>query len=261
VSPTFPPVLLHLHIPRSSGSSLHGWFLKGLGERGVIQANGAAAVRAAVEARRGPLEPAVVSGHFSFGVHEALADQPYRYVLLLREPVERMQSLFRYIRGLPAHRDHAMLQAPDMTIARFYASSHSGRLPGSWSRDAMVAQLAGVMGTGAVPTEEHLERAWANLRDGKVIYASAEDPAPVLKQTARMLGISKPPPFPKVNPSPQAAGEAWGSSPADIAAITEANRLDIELYRRAMLHLAGMTSWWRPAGMRRAMAGLLGLPR
>ena len=49
--------------------------------------------------RKSPLPP-VVMGHFSFGVHRFLAVPP-RYAIVLREPVARVVSLYRYQRSLP----------------------------------------------------------------------------------------------------------------------------------------------------------------
>lgn len=44
--------------------------------------------------------PAVVMGHFSYGVHRLLRLQP-KYVTVLRNPVDRIVSLYRYQKTLP----------------------------------------------------------------------------------------------------------------------------------------------------------------
>lgn len=44
--------------------------------------------------------PSVVMGHFSFGAHRFLRVPP-RYAIVLREPVARVVSLYRYQRSLP----------------------------------------------------------------------------------------------------------------------------------------------------------------
>lgn len=226
------PVLLHLHVPRASGSSLHAWFRQGLGKGGVAQANAPAAVQQAVEARQSTRSPAVVSGHFIYGVHELLDGAPYRYVVLLRDPVRRVLSLFRYIRSLPAHDLHAVLNRPDMTIARFYAE----RLPGTGPRNAMVAQLAGVLGSGVVLGSAHLEQARTHLLGDDMMFGLAEDPSPLLRRAADFLQIEQAPNFPEVNRP--GVRDDWGGSEDDRAAIADANRLDIELYALAKAHLA-----------------------
>jgi hypothetical protein len=225
------PVLLHIHVPRASGSSLHAWFQQGLGEGGVAQANAAADVQRAVADRQDDRRPAIVSGHFLYGVHQILDGHPYRYVVLLRDPVKRVLSLFRYIHNLPAHKTHKILRHPDMTIARFYAD----RLPAGGVRNGMVAQLAGILGARVTPGPEHLEQAKAHLFNGQTMFGLAEQPAPLLKQAANFLDIRATPTLPEVNRL--SAPAPWGGSEEDMAAIVAANQLDMELYREARANL------------------------
>ena len=226
------PILLHIHVPRASGSSLHAWFLQTVGKNGVAQANAAADVQAAVATRGLPDRPAVVSGHFIHGVHDLLEGHPHRYVVLLRDPVQRVLSLFRYMHSLPGHKSHALMNQPGMTIARYYAD----RVPSGGPRNGMVAQLSGILGERVTPAEEHLEQACDNLLSGAALVGLADNPAPLLKQAARYLSVRKPPAFPEVNRL-RPRGEPWGGSDEDIAAIVANNQLDIELYRRAKAHL------------------------
>jgi hypothetical protein len=228
------PVLLHLHVPRASGSSLHAWFRQGLGEGGVAKAGTPAAVQKVVAARQEPRRPGVVTGHFAHGVHTGLGGHPYRYALLLRDPVQRVLSLFRYIRGLPAHDLHETLNRPGMTIARFYAD----RLPGSGPRNGMVAQLSGVLGGGVTLDEEHLELACRHLFGDDVMFGLAEDPAPFLARAAEFLRFEKTPALPELNRP--GARAAWGGTPEDLEAIAAANRLDRMLYERAKARLAAV---------------------
>ena len=221
------PVLLHLHVPRASGSSLYAWFRLALGEGGVVQTNDGERVQAAISTRAEPNRPAVVSGHFRFGVHELFGGHPYQYIVLLRDPVQRVLSLFRYIRSLPAHRLHGVLKEPGMTISRFYAD----RMPGTGPRNGMIAQMAGILGTRVTPSAEHLEIAWGRLSSKPVMYGLTEAPAPLLARAAAFLEIEKVPAFPEVNRPARA--DLWGDSEADRAAIVAANSLDIAFYDRA----------------------------
>jgi len=219
-----------MHVPRSSGSSLHAWFVAALGTAGVAQASSPDEVAAVTS---GGAAPAVVSGHYLHGVHARLTGRDHRYVVLLRDPVERVLSLFRYIRGLPGHSRHADLVRPGMTIPRYYAEG----IPGSWARNGMVGQLAGSY--SALPPEERLARATEHLLDERTIFGLVEDPQPLLRSAAEILGLAEVPPLARVNRSARMEpGQAFGGDAADLAAIVEHNRLDIELYRRAQVHLA-----------------------
>jgi hypothetical protein len=224
------PLLLHMHVPRSSGSSLHAWFVAALGAASVAQASSPDEVAAVTS---GGAAPAVVSGHYLHGVHVRRASRDYRYVVLLRDPVERVLSLFRYIRGLPGHSRHADLVRPGMTIPRYYAEG----IPGSWARNGMVGQLAGSY--SALPPEERLACATEHLLDERTIFGLVEDPQPLLCGAARILDLAEVPPLARVNRSARVEpGQAFGGDDADLAAIVEHNALDIELYRRAQAHLA-----------------------
>ncbi len=219
-----------MHVPRSSGSSLHAWFVTALGAASVAQASSPDEVAAATS---GGAAPAVVSGHYLHGVHTRLTGRDYRYVVLLRDPVERVLSLFRYIRGLPGHSRHADLMRPGMTIPRYYAEG----IPGSWARNGIVGQLAGSY--SALPPEERLARATEHLLDERTIFGLVEDPQPLLRGAAEILGLAEVPPLARVNRSAWVEpGQAFGGNDADLAAIVEHNQLDMELYRRAQAHLA-----------------------
>ena len=219
--------MLHLHVPRASGSSLSAWLHLALGKGQVAHASSPDGIKTLAASRAKTGMPTVISGHFPFGVHEHFDQHPYCYLLLLREPVQRVLSLFRYIRNQPSHQLYEVLNRDEMTIARFYAE----RLPGSGSRNAMVAQLGGLLGFRVLLQVEHLEIAWNRLKSDRVMYGLSEQPANVLEQAARFFSIEQPPIFPEVNrPAPQ---KPWGGSEADIAAIAAANQLDIALYERA----------------------------
>ena len=225
--PISAPVLLHLHIPRSSGSSLDRWFRALVGKSRVAIASSAEQVAAAAHrADHDPeaVEPAVISGHFLYGAHDELGDRPYRYVTLVRDPVARVVSIFRYARKLEAHRFHASLNEPGATIAQFY---QEGRAVGS-VRDGMTRQLNGIRGTAPL-TPEHVDIAFKRLTAPKTILGMTEDSAPVLAACAAILGIDVYPPLPVSNVGPEQDG--WVTE-ADLALIRKENEVDLELYGR-----------------------------
>lgn len=44
----------------------------------------------------------IISGHFSYGIHEYI-ERPYRYITILRNPIELVISLYDYIKSIPLH--------------------------------------------------------------------------------------------------------------------------------------------------------------
>lgn len=45
----------------------------------------------------------IVRGHMHYGWHHAFDDDPYTYITILRDPVERIRSLWRYVLGKEGH--------------------------------------------------------------------------------------------------------------------------------------------------------------
>jgi hypothetical protein len=128
-------VFLYLHIPKTGGSTLGdmlyryyhdgsqrkeegGYFRSGLYylPDGFIRASGESELtQRDLQAATRPDTTAVL-GHFAFGIHEQL-DRPARYMTLLRDPVQRVLSLYHHLRQydqLPA----------GLTIEAFVAGPH-----------------------------------------------------------------------------------------------------------------------------------------
>ncbi len=107
-----PEVLFFVHIPKCAGSSfrhlLRLWFGR---EALFADTDPAAAVRAA------PVTPRAVAGHFLHGAHEGLRLRP-RYVSLVRDPADRLVSLYQHARAVEDHLFHA--RAARMSLAEFY---------------------------------------------------------------------------------------------------------------------------------------------
>ena len=64
----------------------------------------------------------VVTGHLHYGVHEHLP-QECDYFTMLREPVARVLSIYRFIRGNPKHWFHDELVSSDMSLEEFVAEA------------------------------------------------------------------------------------------------------------------------------------------
>jgi Galactose-3-O-sulfotransferase len=64
----------------------------------------------------------VATGHFHYGVHEYIP-QPCDYITVLREPVARVLSLYRFIRGNPKHWLHDELTRSRMSLEQFVESA------------------------------------------------------------------------------------------------------------------------------------------
>ncbi len=110
-------LLVFVHIPKAAGTSFNGLLEKVYGSSFLNVSNH----HRAWEARRpNPAGIRCLSGHVPYGWHRKLggkdrqawptdglfADREILYVSIVRDPVERFQSYFRYAKQAPKHRHH-----------------------------------------------------------------------------------------------------------------------------------------------------------
>jgi hypothetical protein len=136
-----PPILCFLHLPRTGGTTINRMLKYAFGDRAVFHADlldefcGEAGLAAAL-AGHWPIDPAalLISGHY--GVAHPLvlhSTRPVMIAAILRHPIERLVSLYDYIRGTPDHPEHAALstltlnQALD-AVPEFAVHCHNAQL-------------------------------------------------------------------------------------------------------------------------------------
>jgi hypothetical protein len=111
-------LLVFVHIPKAAGTSLNDLF-EGIYGRTFLNVSNH---RRAWEGRRpDPGGIRCLAGHFRYGWHRRLGagervspqsdgifeGRRIRYVTVVRDPVERFQSFYRYVQSRPKHRLHA----------------------------------------------------------------------------------------------------------------------------------------------------------
>lgn len=98
-------VFLHTHIPKTAGSSLSSGLSGIVGGASTMELRyrRAIPIEDMCQADRDRLH--LVSGHFSYGVHEHFSRSPL-YVAAVRDPAERAVSNWRFLRGAPDHGGH-----------------------------------------------------------------------------------------------------------------------------------------------------------
>ena len=145
------PLLIHLHIPRNAGSTLgrvlrlklgfwppshllHHFRTLGFYRLAGFQQRLDAIEALSVGDRR---RVRLFEAHAGFGVHERLP-QPWAYLTMLREPIDRAVSVFYY------QRQHDRIP-DDMTLEQFVLHADPQRV--WWVDNAQVRYLAGTGGT------------------------------------------------------------------------------------------------------------------
>ncbi|HEX9819376.1 MAG TPA: sulfotransferase family 2 domain-containing protein [Methylomirabilota bacterium] len=220
-----PPVLIFLHIPKTAGSTLTDILRRQYSPEATFLTGGPR--RPGLEQFEAlPLHQrerfACLAGHMMFGVHRLLP-RPARYLTILRDPVDRVMSLYYYIRGLPEHPMHERVLRDRITLEDFVRLIPS---------DEQVRFLSGPWDGGAAPTpREMLERAERNITEHFATFGLAERFDESLVLFKRMFGWRHLHYYrrnvTKVRPPLSAL------APSTVAAVERHNVLDLELYKFA----------------------------
>ena len=168
----------------------------------------------------------LVTGHAHFGLHELLP-QASTYFTVLRDPVERVASLYNYVQRRPGHHLYEALTREQMSLADFVGSGISVEVENGQTR-----LLAGADGRtlpfGAC-SRELLERARANLETRFRVVGLTERFDETLLLLREAFGWRRLC-YVKRNVTRH---HSWRETldPVAVRAIEDRNALDLELYR------------------------------
>jgi hypothetical protein len=219
------PVVLHLHIPRTAGSSLHRVLSDYAGEKFLWQyATFDGFIREMLACTPALTNAHVVTGHFHYGLHEYFQDSIY--LIVLREPVARVKSLFSYIVANKEHRLHETFNRHGFDFEKLYDLAGLDR--SIQFSDGHVRQLNYHHCFGLADiSRRHLDFARNVLRQDDVVVGFADELATVMARLGERLGVD----FPEIPITNTSAMRGISDEWDDL--IRARNRLDIELYERA----------------------------
>jgi len=214
-------MILHLHIPRTGGSSIDAM----LSAAGPLY-HFRSLPEFWADLKAGRIRQPGMTGHFHHGLHEYFDD--WTYVVCLREPVSRVASLFRYIRANPGHRLHDLARRHGIADIYRRHAHESRQLSNGQIRLLNPHHLA------ALPAlrRRHLDCAMAALDDERAVFGLTEGLDDLLVRLTARLGLPRPA-MTRLN-----ATAPERLSDEDEAAIRENNALDLELYAWARAQLA-----------------------
>lgn len=125
------PTLLFLHVPKAAGTTLSGLlqekyyrekFYKPKIVYSMTSPEAVQSFKNMSLRRRGQFR--LVQGHFPYGLQEYIP-RPYVYITMLREPVERVISLYYYLYNTPGNYLYETLRSNEMTLEDFLRSGIS----------------------------------------------------------------------------------------------------------------------------------------
>tara|TARA_R110000824_G_scaffold118960_18_gene272500 strand:+ start:18277 stop:18981 length:705 start_codon:yes stop_codon:yes gene_type:complete len=209
--------IFHLHIPRTAGSSLDRLLSLKVG-RDVLHSNDAAEI---AKIQR-DMPHAFVTGHYSWGAHVTTPD--HVYFIVLREPVARVWSVYRYVLSQPEHPKFKVWG--DKSFAEILATP---KFRGIQMSNAQVRQIAGTPVDRSVGLVEFL-RAVRNLCRANVVIGLPETLTKDVVYLSRKAGFAFASDVPMVNQAPEAEMDAVSRKLA-----MRLNRYDTALYHWARL--------------------------
>ncbi|NES01420.1 MAG: sulfotransferase family protein [Okeania sp. SIO2F4] len=116
-------------------------------------------------------------GHMPYGLHKYLA-KPAIYITLIREPVDRIISMYYFIREEPAHRLHNEFLSKDISLEDFVLSRNC-------PRNEQVKKIAGSMVGSA---KETMDLAYQNICNHFLAVGTQENFDDFLQVLQKILG-------------------------------------------------------------------------
>lgn len=142
---------IFLHLPRTAGTSFQRVAENFLGKSRILAIYGSDIESPKEVIRHADLTRIkLIRGHFSYGVHEALPSEyanRFKYFTIVRHPVDRVVSLYNYIRRSRPHSFHTVVK--DMSLLDFVTSGVSVEVD-----NGQVRQLAGIAPLPQTPYAE-----------------------------------------------------------------------------------------------------------
>lgn len=169
-------------------------------------------------------ELTLVKGHVPYGVHRYLTGPP-AYVTMLRDPVDRVRSLYQFARTEPRHPLHDEVRQQDMTLYDFVASG----IDRDQTDDGQVRQLVGA--PGRTLNHDDLRVACDRIERDFVAVGVQEEFDASLVLWRRALGWRRPPVYVARNVS---RGSRPMVTAADRSLVEQHNALDRELHTAAV---------------------------
>lgn len=166
-----------------------------------------------------------IQGHMRYGLHKEFP-QPCTYMTILREPIERVISLYYYVLRTPENPAHDQVKSKNMSLKEYVSSGIASLVNNNQTRFLCTTESVGSYGQCS---PEMLESAQKNLRDNFAAVGLTErynETLILLKRTFNW----KNPYYVKVNVTKNRPLKEDVDKDT-IKLIEKYNELDIELYK------------------------------
>lgn len=220
-------VVIFIHLPKTAGTTLYDILKKQYSKRNILTFHGVIGQnREAFEKQYqytlNKNQVSLIKGHMNYGLHDVL-DCPYKYITVLRNPINRIISVYYYLVQSKFHPQHHLVKGK--TLEEFVTSDmahHNGQ----------TRFIAGEYNpSDKLQPANLLERAKKNLQEDFAVVGLTERFDESLMLLQRKLGWKKMPFYVKENKSKKPHDSSISGQAYDL--IIEKNSLDIHLYQYA----------------------------
>lgn len=218
--------VIFLHIGKTAGSSFNS-FLDNYYANTFIKIGGSGPERKKQELKElseidlNKLQKIhLIKGHVDYGIHELVPQFNWKYITFLRDPVERVISLYYYILNTPQHYLNEELTANNISFEEF--------MKGNYTVEVSNEQTRLIAGRKHKSSENLLDIAIGNLENEFACVGLTERFEESICLMKNNLGLKwKYPVYESTNINKKKESNI---SPQLLDIIREANQLDIQLY-------------------------------
>lgn len=221
---------IFLHIPRTGGTTLDQIISRNYRQHEIYATGNVGDDGVVAFSQMSPAQKArikLIKGHMAYGLHESVPG-PSAYFTFLRDPIERAISHFHFVRRMPEHPAHRFIVGENLDIEStlerhldfMLFNAQVRMLSGAW-HDPRPGQC----------TVDHLRLAQKRLQEDIAVIGLTEEFDASLLLLSKALGW-KALYYARRNVT-VGRPEKKALPPQTLAALTEANKLDLELFQYA----------------------------
>ena len=221
------PVILFMHQMKTGGVSLNHVFRHQYNSQVIFHIDGRN-YRQSIEMYKNlslpeKLKYKIISGHMFFGLHHSVPG-PCKYITMLRNPIERVVSLYFYQRR-PQHKfkisnNMSLIEYLEEGVAMNADNGMTRFISGMDLKDMPYGQC----------TQEMLSDAKTNIKQHFLLVGLTDKFDETLFTLQRLLMWKNQGPHPKKNINPQKPSQ-HSLTDKELATIKKYNQLDIQLYK------------------------------
>ena len=167
----------------------------------------------------------LIRGHWPFGLHEYFSGKT-KYISVMRDPLERLISLYYYIKRIPSHYLYEQVTSRNLSLDEFLTGDLSAELDNGQLR--LLAGCEKTVPVGGI-RQEHLDLAKNNIENHFAVVGLTKRFDETLLLYKHMLGWKRYPYYHRLNVT-ASRPPVEAATPETIKFVLQRNRFEVELF-------------------------------